>query len=396
MKPVRLAVAFLAATLLAAGCGKKGAPADPPSDVVVVAGDTRFTVTWTMVPNVEYWLFYAPAPEITKDNWNLLPGARLVRPAYSPAVITGLTNGTSYAFMIDGRIDGGPGGDTTPSTSVVPRPAGGTWTPGTSLGTMQLRGIAYGAQFVAVDDAGDIRSSPDGVAWTQQTSPAAGTALNSALYFSGNYLAAGAAGTIVRSTDVTNWTKLTAATGNELYALSGGGTYLAVGASGTILRSSDAQNWTTASSSGAVGQHLYDAAFANGRYVAVGQTGTILTSTDADNWTAVTPAVTGDDLRSVAWGANTFVAVGSNGTLVTSPDGATWSAQNAFGTDTLTSVAYASQFVAVGVGGVVYTSADGLTWQAQTSGTAESLFAVVPGNFGYTAVGANGTNLVSH
>lgn len=396
MTPVRLAIALLAATVLAAGCGKKGSPADPPTDAAVVAGDTRFTVTWTMVPNVEYWLFYAPTNLITRDNWDTLPGVKVVRPAGSPTVITGLVNGTTYSFMINARIDSGPGGDATPSTSVVPRPAGGTWTLGTSLGAMQLRGLAYGAVFVAVDDGGEIRSSPDGVAWTPRNSPVAGIPLNSALYFGGNYLAAGAAGTIVRSTDATNWTALAPATGNELHALARGSTYVAVGASGTILRSSDAQTWTTALSSGAVAQTLYDVAFANNLYVAVGASGTLLTSPDADTWTPVALSSSAFDLRSVARGANTFVAVGSNGTLVTSPDGVAWTVQNAFGTDTLTSVAYASQFVAVGLGGAVYTSIDGVTWQTGTSGTAEGLLAVAAGNFGYSAVGTNGTNLVSH
>jgi len=391
-------LATLAAALVLAGCGKPGAPADPPGDVAVVAGDRRFTVTWTMVPNVEYWLFYAPANVITQDNWDTLPGAILVRPAVSPTVITGLANGTTYSFMIDGRIDSGPAGTATPSTSVVPRAAGADWTQGTSLGGMQLRGLAYGAVFVAVGDGGEIFSSADGAAWTAQTSPVVGTALNAALYYGGNYLAAGAAGTIVRSTDAVTWTSLTPATGEDLYALTTSGiVYLAVGAGGAIAHSVDAQTWTLAAdSSVATSNALYDAAYANGLYVAVGQSGTLLTSTDADNWTPVTLSSSAFDLRSIAWGANTFAAVGTNGTLVTSPDGTTWTVQTAFGTDTLLSVTYASQFVAVGASGAVYTSTDGLAWQPHPLAAPADLLAVAFGNYGYTAVGAAGTNLVSH
>jgi predicted small lipoprotein YifL len=395
---IRSAIALLAAVLLLGGCGKKGAPADPPTDVAVVAGDARFTVTWTMVPNVEYWLFYAPANEITQDNWDKLPGAGVIRPAASPTILTGLANGTTYSLFIDGRIDSGPAGPGTPSMSVMPRPAGASWTASTSLGSMELRSLALGAVFVAVGSGGEIFSSPDGAVWTTLTSPVTGTALNAALYYGGNYLAAGAAGTMVLSTDAATWTVLGAATGNDLYALAtSGSVYVAVGDAGTILRSTDAQTWTTASSSGAVtSQLLYDATYANGLFVTVGAGGTLLTSSDADTW-SVAVSNTSSDLRSIAWGANTFVAVGDGGTLVTSADGVIWTAQPQIaGAPDLRSVTYASQFVAVGLGGAVYTSTDGLTWQSQTSGTTEDLLAVAFGNYGYTAVGAAGTNLVSH
>lgn len=399
MRPIRsLVLAALGAALVLAGCGKPGAPADAPTDTAVVAGDNRFTVTWTMAPNVEYWLFYAPADVITRDNWDTLPGVVLVRPAVSPAVINGVANGTKYSFMINGRIDSGPGGDATPSMSVIPRPAGSDWTAGTSLGTVELRGLAYGAQFVSVGDGGEIYTSSDAAAWTAQTSPVVGTALNAALYYGGNYLAAGAAGTIVRSTDAVTWATLTPATGNDLYALTTSGiVYLAVGASGTIAHSVDAQTWTLATdSSVATTNTLYDATYASGLYVAVGASGTLLTSVDADTWAPVTLSSTAFDLRSIAWGAGIFAAVGTNGTLVTSPDGTTWTVATAFGTDTLTSVTYATQFVAVGSSGAVYTSTDGLAWQAHPLAAPADLLAVAFGNYGYAAVGTAGANLVSY
>ena len=41
----------------------------------------------------------------------------------SPLVISGLTNGVTYSFAMDGRISGGPGGAQTPSVSATPAAA---------------------------------------------------------------------------------------------------------------------------------------------------------------------------------------------------------------------------------------------------------------------------------
>jgi hypothetical protein len=38
----------------------------------------------------------------------------------SPLMISGLTNGVTYSFAMNGRISGGPGGAQTPSVSATP------------------------------------------------------------------------------------------------------------------------------------------------------------------------------------------------------------------------------------------------------------------------------------
>ena len=76
-RPLALVAAILAG-LLVAGCGGNGSSADPPANVVVLAGDQIVTVSWPMASGVEYWLFYAPAPSISTSNWTTIPGSILV------------------------------------------------------------------------------------------------------------------------------------------------------------------------------------------------------------------------------------------------------------------------------------------------------------------------------
>ena len=67
-----LRAAMVATFLFLAGCGviaDKGSSASPPTDVAVVPGDGSITITWTMQPNVEYWLFYGPTAFISTSNW---------------------------------------------------------------------------------------------------------------------------------------------------------------------------------------------------------------------------------------------------------------------------------------------------------------------------------------
>jgi len=405
-------IAAIGAVLLLAACSS-GSPASAPTDVTVVPGDGRVTVSWTMSADVEYWLFYAPASSISVDDWASIPGSSSIRGAVSPQVVSGLTNGTTYAFTINGRYDGGPGGPGSPSISAIPRLAGAEWTVGASLAptTNDLRGIAYGAAFVAVGTNGAMFSSPDAVTWTPQNSTVA-THLNGVIN-GGNYVAVGnatvgAGGVILQSSDAVTWTpRINPDTTNNLNAVTnGGGIYVAVGASGTIITSTDALNWTLAISSGITSNDLYAVTFGNGVYVAVGAGGTLLTSPDASVWTVVS-SNTSSALRGVAYGSPTvagnvtptYVAVGDGGTLVTSTNGGvTWTLQAPLGGTTMNAVTYGTQFIAVGNGGSIFVSVDGVTWQAATSvtpGTTDNLNAVAfsPAGARYGAVGAAGANL---
>lgn len=388
--------ALVLAAALAAGCGgKEGSTANPPTDLVVVAGENSATLTWTMEPDVEYWVFKAAAPDITTTNWASLPEAGVVRPAVSPQIVGGLTNGRLYSFTVNGRRDGGPGGAGTPSQSIVPRMAGGIWTPGAALGTDDLRGATFAAKFVVVGANGTILTSTDGRgAWTTETSGTTAD-LNAAHVGFGGFIAAGAGGTVLMSSDAVTWTAQTTGTTADLYGACarGDGQFFAVGAGGTVVTGSSTVAWT-APTTGTTAD-LYAITQGTGRFVAVGAGGTIITTTDGTTWTAATSNTTAN-LRAIVFANNLFVAVGDGGALVTSPDGTTWTAQAPIDAADLRGIAYGLQFVAVGSNGAVYTSADGVAWTAQNSGTTQDLLAVARGARGFTAVGVAGTNLTSY
>jgi hypothetical protein len=408
-RPLVLLAAFLAG-LLVAGCGSGGSSADaPPGGLNLVAGDGIITVTWSMASGVDYWLWYGTDSSLSTSNWTTtVPVSTLKMDANSPYVVAGLTNGTAYYFMANGRTNGGPGGPATPLVSATPRLAGtatatlpAPWTAGTALGPNDLRGVTWGAAFVAVGAGGVMYSSPDGITWTALNSGVA-TNLNAVVYRSGVYLAAGDVGTMLYSTDTITWTPQATPTANKLYAVAtNGGLVVAVGASGTIVNSTDGITWTAAANS-ATTNHLYAVAYtSSGLWIAAGAGGTLVTSADGSNWTAVASNTGFVDLKGVAYGVSTatnaalYVAVGANGTLVTSPDAATWTAQPAIGANTLSAVTYGTQFIAVGANGSIFTSTDGMTWAAQPFATHSNLYAIVYAPYSYSVVGAAGANLLA-
>jgi hypothetical protein len=422
-------IAAIAATLLLNGCLggalNLGSSAPPPTNIQVFPGDSSFTITWDAAPNVEYWVFAAPGSNTTTDNWLSLGGSSYPK-ATSPHTVasfpTGrLVNGTLYSFTINGRIDGGPGGQGSPSISVTPRLAGVSWTNGYTFSPNDLNGITYGSVFVAVGNNGALYSSPDFNAWTTATwttlsSPSYAN-LYATTYYNGIYLAAGAGGAMIYSTDAVTWTQQTSNTTQDLYAIgiNGLGGYAAVGKGGTLITSTDGKTWTSLTPP--IANDLHGVAYGNGTWVIVGNAGTLLTSTNGTTWTAPLYLPSTINLKSVVYGTgvdtttNTatylFVAVGDNGVLVTSPDGVTWTQSTISSTinPNLKSVTFGRQFVAVGDSGSIFTSQNGTTWTNQTINpntnapyTTANLKAVghsvtIYSTANYSAVGAAGTNL---
>jgi len=388
--------------LFATACNVGGGSAEsPPTDVKVVVGDGGVTVSWTMESGVEYWVFSAAASSISTDNWSTLPQARVVRNATSPQIVTGLVNGTTYSFTVNGRSSGGPGGPGSPSISVVPRLSGLSWLVGTPLASSNLKGLGFIALtfpglFVTVGAGGTAFASPDAINWTVVTSGVT-TDLNAVTYGGGKVAAVGTGGVIINSIDATTWATVTSGTTNDLYAIAvGSGGLVAVGANGTILRSNDGgNNWGT-SGSGTT-NHLYGVSFVNSQYVAVGANGTVLTSTDGDSWTVgATPTV--EALKSVAYSASNllFVAVGAAGAMISSPDAITWTAIAPVTVKQLNGISFGNQFTVVGDNGTILASTDGVNWQIVPSGTTNNLNAVLFGLVGYAAVGVGGVNLSSY
>lgn len=411
MKKLASLLATLALALLAAGCGGKGSPADYPKDFKVVAGDGAVVITWTEEPDVEYWIFWGRGSEITTVNWATQAGSAIVA-AKSPRVITGLTNGQTYSFTINGRKDGGPGGEGAPTQVVVPQFAGGNWSLGEPLGTGRLNGVAGGLAgdislpryiTMVVGDGGTIYSRPTFGDTTTPANPAAPARLSGVAYGTAGWVAVGDNGTSVAALDGVTWeVKPTGVTANlnGIFTSPLGG-YVATGANGTILLGSVSAVWTVATATGTTND-LYAATLGNNRYVVAGAAGTILTSTDASTWT-VTPSGTTSDLRGLAYAGITtttdgvstlnhhFVAVGKGGTVLHSSDGLAWTTVAPFTAGDLNAVVYGGQFVAVGAAGGIFTSPDGLAWTARNSGTTADLTAVTRTQTGYTAVGTAGT-----
>jgi len=402
-------IAIISAVILQ-GCGGVGSSAPAPSNVQVIPGDGSATVSWTASAGVEYWIFKAAGINITPENCSSLPQCSTTLNAVSPTVVSGLTNGTTYSFTINGRINGGKGGPGSLSISVIPRLAGGSWTSATATGPDSLRGATFGGTlFVVVGDAGKIFSSTDGKTWNLQTSGVA-TNLNAVTYSNGLFVAVGAGGVVLTSSDAVTWTPHTSNTAQDLYAVAGNGAtgFVATGAGGTIINSTtNGASWAAATVNPSAGNALNGITFGNSKYVAVGAGGTLQTSTDGNTWLAGT-SNTASTLNGVAYAASTttdggityggpatFVAIGNSGTLVTSPDGTTWTAQTALTSSNLNAITYGRQFVAVGDSGIIYTSTNGTnstSWNLATTPGTTNLHAVTHNAYNYSAVGDAGLN----
>lgn len=394
--------------ILLQGCRGNGSSAPAPTNVNVVEGDSSVTVSWDMLPGVEYWVFKAAGTNVTPQSCYGMPQCQMIMKAVSPTVVSGLANGTAYSFTVNGRIDGGKGGAGSPSIQATPRLAGASWSVGTSLGAFDLHGVTYGSVFVAVGTNGALFSSTNGVNWIPPTTinwtttPATLPDFNAASYYGGTYVTVGTGGVLLTSADAITWTQQTGVSpGNDLYSVAsnGAGGYVATGANGTIINSSNAKNWTAATSSGTTTSALYAVTYANGMYVAAGASGTLLASTDGNIWNppaSISSSISSINLRGIAYGAGIFVALGDNGTLVTSADGTNWTLRSSSPSATLVNaVTYGRQFVAVDNAGTIFTSTDGLAWAQATSPTSSPLYAVTHGPYNYSAVGAAGLNIYS-
>ena len=396
-----------AAFALLAGCGKQGSEAQPPANFRVVPGDASVIVSWDAEPDVDYWIFFGTGTGITTDNWANRNGVAIPN-ATSPRIITGLRNGTTYSFTINGRKDRGPGGPGAPTIEAVPAVAGSNWAPGTPLGTARLNSIAAGTILTGfgvatVGDGGAISSSVNSLPLVPAATTPAGTAdLTAVWYGLFRFFAGGPNGTLLESLDGLTWVARTSGTTATIL---GGTTSLintqvAVGTGGVLLTSTDGTTWTTQGSG--TSENLYAVTYGTQRFIAVGGAGTVLVSGDGAGWGGAS-RVTDRDLHGVAFGAilpaegstivNTYVAVGAGGTVIASTDGVNWALLPSFTTVNLLSVTYGGRFVAVGEGGAIFTSINGTDWVAQSSGTTNTLRSVVRQLSGYTAVGDQGTNV---
>jgi hypothetical protein len=233
---------------------------------------------------------------------------------------------------------------------------------------------------VGAESAALIRTSPDGLVWTQRLVK---TNLSSAY---GNFCAGFAAGNFIltgpeltndavrtvalSSPDGYNWTETTPTWRSPTALTYGGGLYLIAGSG--IWSSPDFTSWTIQVPDN---MDLLDIAYGRDRFVAVGPT--ILNSADGRSWTSL-PDYPQSALRGVTWGNGTFVAVGQDGTVMTSGDGLNWTNSGARLDASLSCVAYGNgRFLALGgTSGSswwwtnrAFVSPDGFHWNQAFSGT---------------------------
>ena len=227
---------------------------------------------------------------------------------------------------------------------------GVTWTTQAASQVHPLYGVTWsGNQFVAVGDAGTIRTSTDGSTWTSNIQGSSHTSVV--------------------------WS---------------GSQFVAVGQSGQIFTSPNGGTWTSQSSG--VPNTLTDIAWSGSQFVVVGDTGTILTSPTGTTWTSQTSS-TLQLLTSIVWSGSQFVAVGGSGTILTSPNGSTWTSQTSGTANNLSDIAWSgSQFVVVGESGTILTSPDGITWTPQTSGLTHPLMGITWSGDQFVAVGFDGSD----
>lgn len=401
--------ALLAAGLLIGCGGASRATAEPPTGgLSATPGEGSVTLTWNATPGVEYWLVYAAAPSISATPTPTINHA-WVQGLTSPFVITGLTNGVTYSFAMNGRFSGGAGGPSTPSVSAVPRSAGGEWTLDTTTSGAQMAstdrvtGMAFDgyANFMSVSNTGATYKGTPGTSgsmvWTAATtfpaysfkavtyanvtdgfvavgaggycraidtsSPVCTTTSqtwNSVASNGAQTVIVGNGGQILHSDSVGGaWLAGTGATGNLNGVAFIGTNWFAVGAAGAIYKSSDAISWTSvAVTGGPLGALKGLASFGN-FVIAVGEGGTVGISTDAGlTWTAQAPIVGAPVLNAVLCSYNQILVIANNGNVYTSPLQSTpaWTLVGSNSTkrsrDLLAVFGSSSKYFAVGVGGV--------------------------------------------
>jgi len=456
--------AMLATAAFLSACGgSHGSSAPPPvGGLSLEAGEGGVTLSWTGVAGVDYWAYTGQSSTLCKNcstnDWKAAPGAQSrgwATPLTQPYFFTGntiqtsLNNDVLYSFIMDGRTNGGPGGDATPSKSATPRLNGEHWyTNGQAIGTGGINGLAFGPVFNTATNAyattgtyvglgtGGIKyQSPNGLSWTAITSSDTTSWKAAAYAFAGSliqkFVGVGAGGSVVYSTDLATWTAaptaVTVSAGQDLNAVaSSPNMVVAVGNNGTIVRSNDGITWA-ASNPLPSRPHLYAVTFttvSSGNFwVAVGAGGAVFVSADAATWTALDSG-TQQDLKGVASVVNTtypnaiysplyaptysysVVAVGNAGTVTqTRVDGGTWTwtKQTPLGSGRHLNAIVASsalvptnQFMVVGDGGVAFTSPDGVNWTPRNTTVTQNLTGLIRGyNNQYLAWAANGSTAYS-
>jgi RNA polymerase sigma factor (sigma-70 family) len=201
----------------------------------------------------------------------------------------------------------------------------GEWRMQTFNHKRDFRAVIYADnQYVAVSEGGFIVTSPDGITWTERSSPTQKNLLG--LFWDGHqYLAGGDDGTILSSPDGITWTA--GNSGNQInvsaFGYSGTG-YVAVGGDG-ILVSSDSANWTRVMTAPPI--PFTACTWTGSEFLACGlgldKNPTIYTSPDGNTWTLRDTTITAS-LRAAITINNTIYVSGDSDIEASTDGGTTW------------------------------------------------------------------------
>lgn len=266
-----------------------------------------------------------------------------------------------------------------------------SWAPH-SFTNFSVGGIAFGKSlFVAVGNAGQVLTSPNGNDWTAQSS---GTSSNlSAIVFGNNqFIAVGKGGELIRSLDGITWAKPSVLLffPFDFRAITyAKGLFVAGGTRGVIYTSPDGLDWTYQGTG--VSNIIMGLASDGNQFVAVLDSSAspqnILTSPNGFDWTLRDTGIQ-EGMYGIAASSSTFVIVGYGGKLATSPDGIAWTVRASDTTQLLRGVsALNGGFYAFGDNGTITVSGSGINWSQTVGSGADSFNQVIYASGKFVAVG---------
>jgi hypothetical protein len=256
-----------------------------------------------------------------------------------------------------------------------------SWTARTSsFGTSNIWSVTANGKtaYVAVGSDNKLASSPDGITWTQRTSPLTSGTYQFVVFANGYFVAGGTVGKIIYSTDGTTWTE-GKNFASSINSISWSGTTWGVAfttgfETGTDLSTGGTWTARTTTITGSIVQAYYStnpAIWVAGQDT--GTTGALASSSDAITWTARTSADSTNQASRSKWDnkAGTIVMTNDWNTdfVQYSTNGTTWTAATTARTgDTMFNVATddLGTFLVVSYDNIYdwygQTSTDGITW----------------------------------
>lgn len=213
------------------------------------------------------------------------------------------------------------------------------------------------------------------------------TPANGLVYGNGIFVSSQGANSNVRtSTDGVTWTNRAAPIVTNALTYGAGIFVLGTQSGGALATSTDAITWTSRTSGTASNINIL--LYANSLFIYAGSGGALATSTDAITWTARTSG-TASAINSLTYGGGIYVYGGAGGVLATSTDAITWTAGTSGTTSLIYSLIYAnSLYVYSGAGGVLATSTNAITWTSRYSGTSNIVLGLIYENSLFTYCGS--------